>query len=99
MADKKEPGPGQHTAGAFDVRTIIGALIGLYGIVLVILGLFDTTDAELAKADGVNINLWAGLGMVLFGAAFLTWVRLRPIVVPEHVGGGVHDPDAGKPGH
>ena len=80
----------KHTAGAFDIRNIIGGLIGLYGVILTLMGIFG--DKELDKTDGVNANLWAGLGMVVFGAAFVTWARLRPVVVPE-----THDdqPDAG----
>lgn len=89
----------KHTAGAFDIRTIIGGLIGIYGVVLVLMGLFNATEEELAKADGLNVNLWAGLGMVVFGAIFLAWVRLRPIVVPDDVAAGVQDPEAGQPGH
>ena len=61
----------KHTAGAFDIRTIIGGLIGIYGVVLVLMGLFNATDEELAKADGININLWAGLGMLVFGVLFV----------------------------
>lgn len=81
MTDKTSTGR-QHTAGAFDIRTIIAALIGGYGVVLVLAGLLATSDADLDKAGGVNVNLWAGLGMVVFAAAFLTWVRLRPLAVP-----------------
>jgi hypothetical protein len=71
----------KHTAGAFDIRNIIGGLIGLYGIILTLMGLFG--DKELDKTGGVNANLWAGLAMLVFGAAFLAWARLRPVVVPE----------------
>ncbi len=73
----------KHTAGAFDVRTIIGGLIGLYGLILLFLGVFHATDAELEKADGMNVNLWAGVIMTVFGIAFLAWARLRPVVVPD----------------
>lgn len=72
-----------HRAGAFDIRTFIALLIGLYGGVLVLTGLFGTSDADLAKAGGLNINLLAGAGMLAVAAAFLTWVRLRPVVVPQ----------------
>ncbi|MCX6408716.1 MAG: hypothetical protein NTV28_17540 [Propionibacteriales bacterium] len=72
----------KHTAGAFDVRTLIGGLLGVYGLILTGLGLFRATEAELARGDGLNINLWAGIGMLVVSAAFLTWVRLRPLVVP-----------------
>ena len=69
-------------AGAFDIRTFIAMLIGLYGVVLVLTGLLGTSDADLARAGGLNINLWAGLGMVVVAGAFLVWARMRPVVVP-----------------
>ena len=71
----------RHSAGAFDIRNIIGALIGFYGVVLVIVGLVDRSEETLAKAGGVNANLWAGIGMVVVAAGFAVWSRLRPIVV------------------
>ena len=74
-----------HRAGAFDIRNFIGALIGIYGVVLVIVGLVGTNQTQLDKANGMNINLFAGIGMVLVAAFFITWARLRPVVVPaEH---------------
>jgi hypothetical protein len=74
---------GKKTVGLFDIRFIIGALIGVYGLILTYLGLFHATDEELARGDGLNINLWAGLGMVAVGAAFAVWARLRPVIVPD----------------
>jgi hypothetical protein len=71
----------QQTAGAFDIRNVIGGLIGLYGIVLTFMGIFG--DKALDKTGGVNANLWAGLVMIVVGAGFLAWARLRPVVV-EH---------------
>jgi hypothetical protein len=70
-------------AGAFDIRTFIALLIGVYGVVLVVVGLVGTSEEELARAGGVNVNLWAGLGMLVFAACFLAWARLRPVVVPD----------------
>jgi uncharacterized membrane protein len=75
--------PQKHTAGALDIRNIIGGLLGVYGVILVLMGLFG--DKETDKTGGWNANLWAGLVLVVVGAAFLTWARLKPIVVPEHV--------------
>ena len=72
-----------HKAGAFDIRTFIALLIGIYGIVLVAMGLFGTTEEDLAKADGFNVNLWAGIGMVVVAALFQAWAMWRPVVVPE----------------
>lgn len=68
-------------AGAFDVRNVIAALIGFYGVVLVVVGLVDDGEEALEKAGGVNANLWVGLAMVAFALVFALWARLRPIVV------------------
>ena len=71
----------RRTAGAYDVRVVIAALIGLYGIVLVILGFVDYSDEDKVKTGDVNANLWAGIAMVVVAVVFVLWVRLRPIVV------------------
>lgn len=73
------------TASAFDIRFIIAALIGTYGVVLVLLGIFNNSQAELDRAGGLNINLWAGLGMIVVAAAFAVWGTVKPIVVPDDV--------------
>ena len=79
-------GEGRHTAGAYDVRTVIAGLIGLYGIVLTVLGVVDYSEADRAKTGDVNANLWAGIVMVLVAAGFAMWLWLRPIVVdPEEL--------------
>ncbi len=89
----------RHTAGALDIRNIIGGLLGVYGVILVLMGLFG--DKELDKTGDVNANLWAGLAMVVVGLVFLAWARLRPIRVPDHVSAGASDAsDSGRPaGH
>jgi hypothetical protein len=74
-------------AGAFDMRNFIAALIGLYGVVLVIYGIIGSSAVQLKKTGGININLWAGIGMVVVAAIFLTWARLKPVVVPAQVSG------------
>jgi hypothetical protein len=71
----------RHAAGAFDVRNVIAGLIGFYGVVLVVLGLVDNGADALKKTDGLNANLWVGIAMIVFAAAFALWTRLRPIVV------------------
>ena len=74
-------GGGRHTAGAYDVRTVIAGLIGLYGIVLTVLGLVDYSEADRAKTGDVNANLWAGIVMIAVALVFALWLKLRPIVV------------------
>ncbi|SEF26438.1 hypothetical protein SAMN05421837_103310 [Amycolatopsis pretoriensis] len=77
-----ESGARPRKAGAFDIRLIIALLIGVYGIILTIMGAAFTSDEEIAKAAGVNINLWAGIGMLVVSALFIIWARVRPLVVP-----------------
>lgn len=79
---KDGSGQDSHRAGLFDIRIMIAALIGLYGVILVVAGLF-TSEAEQEKAAGLNINIWAGIGMLVAAGGFALWARLRPIVVPD----------------
>ncbi|MEU4441776.1 hypothetical protein AB0K14_17100 [Actinosynnema sp. NPDC050801] len=72
-----------HKAGLFDLRLVIAVLFAIYGVVLLVVGLGFTDEADLAKADGLNINLWSGVGMLALSAVFAAWAVLRPVVVPE----------------
>jgi hypothetical protein len=64
-------------ARLFDVRRVIGGLFVVYGVIVTLLGIFDSS-AEIDKAQGININLWTGLGMLALGLFFLAWLKLRP---------------------
>jgi hypothetical protein len=75
--DPDEPIP-TSKARLFDVRRVIGGLFVLYGLVLTVVGLFDT-PAEIRKAAGVRINLWTGLAMLVLGVIFLLWQWRRPL--------------------
>ncbi|GGX17830.1 hypothetical protein GCM10010297_44000 [Streptomyces malachitofuscus] len=68
-------------ARLFDIRRIIGGLFVLYGVIVTIAG-FAASDADIDKAEGVNINLWTGLGMLVLGLLFLLWLKLRPTAPP-----------------
>lgn len=72
----------QTRTSAFDVRLIIALLLGVYGLVLTVLGLFFVTDEDLRKSAGVNVNLWTGIAMLVVCALFVLWARLRPLRVP-----------------
>ncbi|MFD8549505.1 hypothetical protein [Streptomyces sp. NPDC059649] len=68
-------------ARLFDVRRIIGGLFVVYGVIVTIAGA-TASDADLKKAQDININLWTGLGMLVLGLFFLVWLKLRPTVPP-----------------
>jgi len=72
-----------HKAGAFDIRRIIALLLGVYGVILTIMGIGFTSDADLKKAADVNINLWSGIGLLVVTAVFVLWSVLRPLAVPD----------------
>jgi hypothetical protein len=80
-------------ANLFDLRRLIGGLFIIYGVILIVLGLGDS-QAEIDKAAGININLYAGLGMLAFGVLMLAWGLLRPLSAElDKAGGGAGDDD------
>jgi hypothetical protein len=84
-------------ANLFDLRRIIGGLFIVYGLLLTVLGLFDSQE-EIDKAAGVNINLWAGLGMLVVGLLFITWALTRPLSEELDESGGGPGSDQERPG-
>jgi hypothetical protein len=67
----------------FDLRSVIGLLFVVYGIVLTILGIIGETPEELAKAGGIALNLWTGLVMLVVGIGFYVWAFTKPPMPPE----------------
>jgi len=56
------------TESRFDIRLPIGALFLLLGVILLIYGVVTKSDAALyVRSESIDINLWWGLIMVLFG--------------------------------
>ena len=69
-------------ARLFDVRRVIGGLFVVYGLIVGGIGLFDGRTA-IEKAEGVRVNLWSGIAMLVLGLLFLAWQRWRPAGAPE----------------
>ena len=78
MPDTGAEAPQSAAAKLFDLRVLIGGLFTVYGVMLTVAGFFTSTR-DLAKASGININFWMGIGMLIIAAFFLTWWRLRPL--------------------
>jgi uncharacterized protein YqhQ len=66
-------------ANRFDIRRIIGAVFVVYGMILIVVGIVGS-HAVKTKAEGVNINLWTGLAMLVFGLLMFAWAVWRPVV-------------------
>ena len=89
MSSKSENHPDHHgsdapasstAANLFDLRSVIALLFGVYGIVLLVMGIVSGDNPEnLAKTGGTNLNLDTGIGMLVIGALFVLWVYLRPL--------------------
>ncbi|MCL4781562.1 MAG: hypothetical protein KJZ70_00865 [Bryobacterales bacterium] len=57
-----------------DLRTPVGILFLLFGIIVTALGLFGSHNT--APLTEVNVNLYVGVFMLLFGGGML-WMGLR----------------------
>jgi hypothetical protein len=68
-------------ANRFDIRRIIGGLFIVYSVILIALGLFGSAHVK-NKAAGINIDLWTGLAMLVFGGLMIFWALARP-TAPE----------------
>lgn len=64
-------------ANRFDIRRIIGGVFLVYGAVLVVLGIVGS-HAVKTKAAGVDIDLWAGIGMLVLAAIMIAWALIAP---------------------
>ena len=80
-ATEEDEAEAARMANRFDIRRLIGGLFLLYGLILLILGLVGS-HAVKTKAAGINVDLWTGIGMLIFGAVMVFWALTRP-VVPE----------------
>lgn len=85
----------QHSAGLFDIRNIIGTLLGIYGAILLLMGIF--ADPAFDRTGGVNANLWAGIALLVVCAVMLLWARLRPTYVPEGAAAEAGGEEIGHP--
>lgn len=77
-ATEQDEAEAARMANRFDIRRLIGAVFVLYGLILLALGIFGS-HAVKTKAAGININLWTGIGMLIFGGLMIFWALARPV--------------------
>ncbi len=68
----------QHESHKMSIALTIGATIAAIGLILLLYGLFG--QADYSRSDGININLWWGLVMLVFGTGmavvgYISWRR------------------------
>ena len=61
-----------------DIKIPIGFMFSIFGIILTIYGIYTNGNAELYKKSfEININLWSGIGMIIFGGLMLFLSRKK----------------------
>jgi hypothetical protein len=103
MSNRAEDAPARAerpplSAILFDLRSVIGLLFVVYGIVLTILGIIGESPEELAKAGGLALNLTMGLVMLVVGIGFYVWAFVKPPMPPTEEDELAHI-DEGGPMH
>jgi uncharacterized membrane protein len=73
----------RHTAGAFDIRTFIAALLGIFGVILVLTGIFGADETTDGSKTAGNVDLVVGIALLAFGALMQGWALWRPTIVDE----------------
>jgi len=59
-----------------DIKIPIGLMFLLFGVMLTIFGLATGSNTEMYKISlNININLWSGLFMVVFGTLMLVFSK------------------------
>ena len=57
-----------------DIRLPMGSLFTILGAILAIYGAVTTNSSIYSASLGMNVNVWTGLGMLVFGIWFLFMV-------------------------
>ncbi|MGL6233748.1 MAG: hypothetical protein ACRC20_00230 [Segniliparus sp.] len=71
----------RRTAGLFDIRVVIAALLAIYGATLVVVDLVDR--AEVVAKTGGDADLWVGAGLLAAAGLFAAWALWRPVAVRD----------------
>ena len=57
-----------------DIKFPIGLMFSIFGVMLTVQGIFTIGSTELyEKSLNVNLNLWSGLFMLIFGSLMLVF--------------------------
>ncbi len=61
-----------------DIRLPVGAIFTIYGVLLVVYGVLSGDLEARHMINGLNVNVWSGAGMLVFGVAMLVLARRAP---------------------
>ena len=58
-----------------DIRYPIGLMFGIIGLVMVLYGALTGSDPMYQRSLGINVNVWWGAVLLVFGALMLYFAR------------------------
>ena len=58
-----------------DIRYPIGLMFGIIGLVMVVYGALTGSDPMYQRSLGINVNVWWGAVLLVFGAVMLYFAR------------------------
>ncbi|WP_366181383.1 hypothetical protein ABXS69_04690 [Actinomyces timonensis] len=81
-----------------DIRTVIAAVLGIFGLFLLVCSGFLNGEEAMAKTGGVNANLWAGIALIVVAVLMALWWATSPGDPDEGSSGSPSDPGAQRQG-
>ncbi len=61
-----------------DIKFPIGLMFSILGLFLTVYGIATNADAALYERSlGINVNIWSGVGMLIFGIIMLLFTRKK----------------------
>ena len=62
-----------------DIRLPIGGMFSIFGVLLIVYGIYTRTSDIYERSLGYNVNIWWGLVMLVFGGLMLVFaLRKKP---------------------
>ena len=61
-----------------DLRRLIAILFVIYGVIVTIVGIV-APNMNGADTNGIDINLWTSIVMLVVGILFEVWCRVKPL--------------------
>jgi hypothetical protein len=63
-----------------DIRIPMAYMFSLLGAILAVYGFMNSSHPEIQQRSlGVNVNLWWGLAMIVFGITMWLWARMGKV--------------------
>ena len=60
-----------------DIRIPIGLMFSIFGVLITLFGIFTNSNAAMYKKSlDINMNIWMGISMLVFGLFMLLLVKL-----------------------